>query len=775
MRLQLLFACFTIAAAMPASPFPFSFKQPDGMEVQLRSRGNFFRHSLVTEDGHEVARTSQGWMEYVVPMQGSSQRFASGVRVGHGSPPRSPLPHRSNDARKLSPLPPLKPLTPPKPRAQERAKAHGALKNLVVLLKFADHTNRTLPSVEELDILFNSNTAHPKLCPTGSVKMLYESMSYGTFTIQSDVRDWFTVSKPEAYYGDGESGSLKLHEALVEALEAINKPNAFLPYDLDNDTNIDSITFVHSGYGAESGGPDEADRIWSHKWEIETWTSVDGVKVSNYHIYPSLFGRSGSEIARIGVISHETGHFLGLPDLYDTDEFPDLGEGIGSFGMMANAWGFDGSQLYPPEFCSWSKIQLDWIKPVHITPGHHSIRAYPNLGQVFRIDANFPEGEYLLIENRQPLGYDSKLPQGGLAIFHIDEKAGFDRQSWPSRRRFPWPHYRVALLAADGRYDLERGTNAGDDGDLWHADGVDRLGPETLPNSMGYQSGKFINSGIIISSISASAETMSFIYSNPLLEPESERDACIDHLCAEGAICTDIVGSTNTPEGRSCTCADALLNYTEAHGCHDPESEVDACIAHPCAAGGVCKDLVGPANTPEGRACRCEDPLLIYDEASGCAVPTEVDACIDYPCIRPAKCEDRPGPLNSNRGRRCLCSFPQRYTKDGCSVFGDVDACIDFPCAKPARCVDRWGSRNSKRGRRCICPRRRQRYSEEGCTDRRRNTSPQLSTNSRVTAVHAPGVWFSHPVLVMGALAALMGLVWAMLSVLWRPSSVIQP
>jgi hypothetical protein len=221
---------------------------------------------------------------------------------------------------------------------------------------------------------------------------------------------------------------------------------------------------------------------------------------------------SGSQIGRIGVICHELGHFLGLPDLYDTDGSD--GQGIGSYGLMANSWGFDGTQHYPPHPSPWSKIQLGWLAPTTLTSGQHSIGAAENMSSVYRIDEGYPAGEYLLVENRQPMGLDGAMPQGGLAIWHIDEMASHNNEGYPAQ--LDWPqngnHYRVALLQADGDFELEMGLNRGDGQDVYHANGVSELNPNALPGTAGYQLGNIIQTENRLYDISASGANMTFRY-----------------------------------------------------------------------------------------------------------------------------------------------------------------------------------------------------------------------------------------------------------------------
>jgi M6 family metalloprotease-like protein len=420
------------------------------------------------------------------------------------------------------------------------------LRNLVLLVQWSDHSDRKLPTKEEYEILMNNDGPH-FLCPTGSVRDVFLQNSYGALEVDSYVTDWIPMNNTEAFYSNGNKGMTSyIRDALRYALEYADGLTGddkvdFDFFDEDQDGYIDSITFIHSGYPAERGGTDEygrfyEERIWSHKWSLysHNFQSKKGrkIKVDDYHISSGVWGLRGLEIARIAVIAHEMAHFLGLPDLYDADS---SSYGVGDYGLMANSWGPTGQQRYPPYMTPWARMVMGWITPVEPTPGVNIVEASaeqdPSHPQFYIIKEGFPKGEFLMIENRQSIGFDAFLPQGGLAIWHIDlgstgtydafdvfrrqTKEGYpDQDGWPENGN----HYAVALLQADGYYDLENRLNSGDYEDFFHGDNVNELVPCRqkndcqYPNTDSYQDGKIARSNVYITDISASNNTMTFHY-----------------------------------------------------------------------------------------------------------------------------------------------------------------------------------------------------------------------------------------------------------------------
>lgn len=539
MRLLFLVVALSLVHSSPvpaiqASPHIIHDKQPDGSVIALRLRGDEYFHWHEDRAGYTVVRDkgryvyarldkNSQWLKPTHWEVGKVDPAAQGLQPRTLPPPA--VIRQRHSGRFSVPAGNSAPAGSGAAVASAAA-ASGTVRNLVIMIRFSNHTGRTLPGNADIDVLFNAPGGDVILAPTGSVRDVYIENSYGQLVLDSTVVGWVDVSHTEQYYANGQSGDSTLWQALREALDEVDTLVDFNDFDADNDGRIDSIAFIHSGYGAEWGGTDADgtyydDRIWSHRWTIQpAWTSAEGVTVSDYHISPGLWGTSGAEIGRIGVIAHETGHFLGLPDLYDTDPTP--GEGIGSWGLMANSWGFDNSQYYPPHFSAWSKIGLGWVTPTLLsTPGTYSVPQVESAPVIYRIDANYPTDEYLLIENRQPTGFDGAIPQGGLAIWHIDDQAGYNTEGYPGQGGWPFNgnHYRVALLQADGNYDLEKGNNRGDSGDAYHGNGVSVIAPYTVPDTDAYQQGSVGATGNILSGISVSGATMSFDYGPPPPEP----------------------------------------------------------------------------------------------------------------------------------------------------------------------------------------------------------------------------------------------------------------
>ena len=512
-----------------ANPKPFKEMQPDGTYVELRLSGNEDNHQLIDNEGYTVIKSiTTDWIMYAIEKDQSRSSSnngdleASTLIAGRDNPASFGLKKgikkiittskeknsfgvRRNLKRKR--LPRKKKNIPSNP---------GGFNNLVIMLKFSNHINRKLPTNDQINTLFNSLKKDPAIIPTGSVRNYFLKNSYRSVDLVSSIYPiWIILPKPEEYY----SNNGKFSEALHYALDEIEKNNDFSLSDLDlnRDGEVDMITLLHSGYGAEWGATDcygqhYENRIWSHKSSI-AWQSKSGkITVNDYNTSPALWGTCGSDIGRIGVITHEIGHSFGLPDLYDTTS---AGNGIGSYDVMSNCWGFDGSQLYPPMLSAWSKIKMGWLTPKVIRKsGYYNVPST----FVYKIQQGFPSGEYLLIENRQPLDYDDKIPQGGLAIWHIDENISSMESGYPGQKtNLIWPyngkHYRVALLQADGLYDLEKGINYGNGGDLWHGKKT-YIGPSLMygpyPNTDSYKNGIIKKTGITISEISSSKNIMRF-------------------------------------------------------------------------------------------------------------------------------------------------------------------------------------------------------------------------------------------------------------------------
>jgi M6 family metalloprotease-like protein len=395
---------------------------------------------------------------------------------------------------------------------------------------------------ETLDsLLFSRNEF-----PGGSVADYFYEASYGQLTVTGEVLDWHNAG----VYQDG-----FWFEPILEDLDPVVDYSQF---DADNNGDVDAVVFIRSGTGEEDSqiGSD----IWSYAMIYPPGGGpgpFDGMYVPRWNTSPEMFPLRNplnptqftgvTELNRIRVFAHELTHNLGLPDLYDYDAKLDHSTYdtpnddndhpvydwclMGYYGYGHFSIGSDP----PTHLCGWSKSQLGWLDPIVLDDGTHEnvvIYDYETHADssLYRIPINVAEGEYFLLEYRNPnstgqydkvdsdfscffwpdLTYGCDPLDGGLLITHVHDS--LDAPYFGCNDGTPdYPHYRVAVEDAGYNPSFDYWSNPeghGTDSSQWWYPYETRKGATfnsdvpgqtifdgtTVPSSDGY----FGSTGIIV-------------------------------------------------------------------------------------------------------------------------------------------------------------------------------------------------------------------------------------------------------------------------------------
>lgn len=261
-----------------------------------------------------------------------------------------------------------------------------------------------------LNMLFNNTP--------GAVSMstYYSAQSTGMYTVDGDVNalkdnnangrptNWVQLFYNEARYGADYCGGIVcattwrfVNESAdgwyanqIAAGMTATDVNNYLAqfdtwdrYDIDGDNNynepdgyIDHFQAIHAGEGEETGGGAQGtDAIWSHRWYAYYPGNVCpdgdpvglcGVRIgsSNYYIGDYTVE---PENGGVGVFSHEYGHDLGLPDLYDTSGNTGGAENSSGFWTLYSSGSYgasgkpaDGIGSKPIDMSAYEKFFLGW-------------------------------------------------------------------------------------------------------------------------------------------------------------------------------------------------------------------------------------------------------------------------------------------------------------------------------------------------------------------------------------------------------------------------------
>jgi M6 family metalloprotease-like protein len=527
MTMMLVLSSIRCCFANVAYPGIWTGRQPNGQTTgteQLLIGVPEYHYAVVETDQsfYPTTRSHDGYLQFAALGQ-DGRYIPTNVAVGSMDPDKTPLQDALQEHRHVIHAQCWEQdyCKWKQQRRQEQQKpiisptvTSGTIMNLVIPFQFSNHKDSRAPMpIQDLsDQLFNGNHL--------SVKDYFLQQSYGQLTVESEIlQTYLSIEYTEQQCADHQSGlSVAMHTCLLAVLDEAAKA---IPNFAQTMAAAQAVTFVHSGYAAEFGANDHdgtwyEDRIWSHAWELKT---NQGGQLLKYALISDKYDRKNEHLNRVGVAVHELAQVLGAPTMYG--EFP--GYGLGYYDMMASPWGFDGTLTYCGSLSAYTKSLFGWVEFVEITEdGVYELEHSFESNKVYKIQRGFPDGEYLLIENRQEEGYDNGLSQPGIAIFHIDEQ-GNDVGGHPGTRHFPKDHYKAALVQGDGRYDLERKEDEGDSGDLFHAGRFTGVGPDGVfladgslagrggyPNTNSYQGGTERPTGITISEITVPDVVMSF-------------------------------------------------------------------------------------------------------------------------------------------------------------------------------------------------------------------------------------------------------------------------
>lgn len=312
-----------------------------------------------------------------------------------------------------------------------------------------------------------------------SARTFYHEISRGAFTLDGTVTPWIALPQNAAYYqpANGEQYG-RTREFLQHTLAGADAGMDFgqfdndgpdgVPNSGDDDGYVDAAAFVYPSTALSCGGPG----IWPHRWTYSAWwgapfTTNDArtgggfIRVDDYLIQGGM-ECGGTGLMQIGTFSHEMGHALGLPDLYDTHEGDGTTSGLGEWDLMASGnWRMQDA---PAHMSAWTKDFLGWVSVETVTAtriGHTLPRVY-DAGTVLRFDLPGTR-EYFLLENRGAVGSDRNIRGPGLLVYHVDPVVVDSTLS--VNRVNAHARMGVALEQADGLDHLGLGIGRGDPAD----------------------------------------------------------------------------------------------------------------------------------------------------------------------------------------------------------------------------------------------------------------------------------------------------------------------
>lgn len=383
-----------------------------------------------------------------------------------------------------------------------RQSSVGTISVLVVYAQFQDEASHGEQIPADAARLFDPNLP-------GSFTHYYDEMSFGRLRVHGTILPKrYTSDLPSSAYlapsstergkfGDFAFDILSKVDADVDLGQFDNDGPDGIPNSGDDDRIVDYVFLIVRSVPPRFlfGRADGIAGLGRNLRSSDASARGKPICILRKRYYGSILSQRPFA-QTVGIMAHEFGHALGLPDLYDVsfqrqpDQDPaEDSAGIGRWGLMgrgAFGWKADGSGG-PSPICAWTREQLGWVGPENRRLREVSLPAsLPQLadvqdgGELIKIylEPESPEvlpeeREYLLVEARSRTAsfYNRQLPAEGALLWHV-RPAAMDNLDEDYKL--------VDLVCADGRfadagYPMGRvpdERHGGDNLDFWDRDGA---------------------------------------------------------------------------------------------------------------------------------------------------------------------------------------------------------------------------------------------------------------------------------------------------------------
>ncbi|MDR2267416.1 MAG: Ig-like domain-containing protein [Christensenellaceae bacterium] len=301
--------------------------------------------------------------------------------------------------------------------------------NLVIFITFAGESSLK----SELAALADSTVATRLNASDNSMRDYYSDITDGYIKLESKLpNSGSTVSyiyqdgKARSYYAvSGSNRASRESELLTNAVNTVkNRFGDLSDYDIDvdDDGNVDSVSFILSGADSAVHGA----LLWPHAWNLELVNNSlgnDVPQINGYDVAKYTFNFVSD--FNYGVVCHEFGHVLGAPDFYhSTNDFVPVGD----LDLMATNHTVPQYPLVYTRHKYFGGIADERIITV-TSSGAYRLKPVTTSSTGDILAIKIPTGragEYFMAEYRNPSvssPYDAMLSTTGLIVYRINEAA----------------------------------------------------------------------------------------------------------------------------------------------------------------------------------------------------------------------------------------------------------------------------------------------------------------------------------------------------------------